>query len=253
MTFTELSQSLCFVILAVCFGLLSWWKRNIFQSGPERCRAGYHQGFLCILLPSFGPDQSPSFCCPSSPGHPAGQVMRDVWIPPDLQYVWHSGQRSQTLSHHTREFCFSWSENPSAAFWQTSDGLFVSLLRSGLCLSTGPYRPDRWSAAEMIVFQRFFSFCTATLETLLKCPLSSLAPPWHRPFCLQLPWKCLSVSIRLPLSGDGGHSLGSSMMQKRFHFPPQLCASIQSFLGGLETIHWTLWLYLILGHISLHM
>ena len=32
--------------------------------------------------------------------------------------TWHSGQIVQSLFYQTREFCFSWSDNHSGAFWQ---------------------------------------------------------------------------------------------------------------------------------------
>lgn len=129
------------------FGLLTWWKRNIFQSGPERCRAGYHhQGCLkdvhcCLpsaltILPvSAAPqDNAATTTTTLLSMDGVGQVMRNVWIPPDIQYVWHSGQRYQTLSHHTREFCFSWTKNPWAVFLTNSRWVICVLLRSGLFL-----------------------------------------------------------------------------------------------------------------------
>lgn len=85
---------------------------------------------------------------------------------------------------------------------------------------------------------------------MFNCPLGSWAAFWLKSFCLQFLSKCLSVSRLLTLMGDGGQSLGSSVMQKRFRFLPQNCASMQSFLEGPETVHWSLWLCLILGHMS---
>lgn len=57
--------------------------------------------------------------------------------------AWDSGQRVQSLFQPTRECYFSWSESPSAAIWQTPGVLFH--------LTSLPYRPDWWSASELVV------------------------------------------------------------------------------------------------------
>ena len=78
--------------------------------------------------------------------------------------AWHSGQRVQSLFHETREFCFSWSESLSGAFWQTPDGLLLALYRGGFRLahlcSTPPIRPVWRSAAEMVVLLEGYPLST---------------------------------------------------------------------------------------------
>jgi hypothetical protein len=52
---------------------------------------------------------------------------------------WHLGLSVQSCFHLTRESCFSWSESPLSAFWQTPSGLSMCLLlRSGFRLATLP-------------------------------------------------------------------------------------------------------------------
>ena len=41
--------------------------------------------------------------------------------------TWHSGQRFYYWFHQTRESCFSWSESPLDAFWQTPSRLSCSI------------------------------------------------------------------------------------------------------------------------------
>lgn len=48
------------IFLPVYFGLLSWWKKNVFQSAVEHVI----NKDVCTLLPSFGHDESPAFCSP---------------------------------------------------------------------------------------------------------------------------------------------------------------------------------------------
>ena len=58
-----------------------------------------------------------------------GMVLTWWWVVPSFLQTWHLAfTPKSSLSHQTREFCFSWSESPSGAFW-----------------------PYWWIAAEMVV------------------------------------------------------------------------------------------------------
>uniref|UniRef100_A0A0E9QNS2 Uncharacterized protein n=1 Tax=Anguilla anguilla TaxID=7936 RepID=A0A0E9QNS2_ANGAN len=41
--------------------------------------------------------------------------------------VWHCDQRVKSWFHQARESCFSWSERPLGALWQTPSGLSCAI------------------------------------------------------------------------------------------------------------------------------
>lgn len=136
--------------------------------------------------------------------------------------AWDSGQRVQSLFQQTRECCFSWSESPSAAIWQTPGMLFH--------LTSLPYRPDWWSASELVV--------------LLEGPpvfteqhWSSVVDHLPDPFYLSCSDDQTSSIYRW-----WRHlwSLEPSMLHRFFcTLAHWICSLIQSCLGGLPTIPWT--------------
>ena len=65
--------------------------------------------------------------------------------------VWHLGQRVQSLFHQTRESCFSWSESPLGAFWQTPSGVSCAFYWGVASVGQLYHKGlNRWSAAEMV-------------------------------------------------------------------------------------------------------
>ena len=131
-----------------------------------------------------------------------GQVMSCAWFHLDM------------MLHQTREFCFSWSFRCLLA--NSRRAVMSLLLRSGFCLATLPYRPDWWSAAEMVVLlegsplftvQRWSSvrvtmgfFVTSLTKALLPQSLSLAGRPadwtWfgkaHTVYIRSHSWQCMS-------------------------------------------------------------
>jgi len=125
----------------------------------------------------------------------------------------------------------------------------MCLVRRGFRLATVPYRPDWWSATQVVFplegSSRSIEQCWSSVRVIVVFSVTSLTK------ALLLP---IAQSGRAASSGKslGGSkliyilrwlrslgSLGSSMLQQFFRSLPQICASMQSCLRGLQTIPWT--------------
>jgi hypothetical protein len=146
-----------------------------------------------------------------------GMVLARWWAVSGFLQLWHSGHRVQSWFHKTRESCFSWSESPSGAFWQT---------------------PSRLSCA--------FYWGVASVW-----PSGFLSPLWPRPpppiaqFGRAASYrKSIGGSKLLTFKNDGGHRfLGDLQCCKNVLLPfPRPMPQIQSCLRALPIIPSTSWL-----------
>ena len=153
-----------------------------------------------------------------------GLVMSSAWFPPNMT-AWHSCQRVQSLSHQTREFCFSWSESFRCILANST--AMCLLLRSGFRLATLPYRPDWWIAAEMVVLlegsplstEERWSSDRVTIRFLVTSLTKALLP------------RSLSLDSRpalgrvlvvpnFPFTDDGGHCAHWDLQSSRIFSVP---------------------------------
>uniref|UniRef100_A0A0E9QR99 Uncharacterized protein n=1 Tax=Anguilla anguilla TaxID=7936 RepID=A0A0E9QR99_ANGAN len=56
-----------------------------------------------------------------------GQVMSVSWFPPDVERLALCTKELKSWFHQARESCFSWSERPLGALWQTPSGLSCAI------------------------------------------------------------------------------------------------------------------------------
>jgi len=99
----------------------------------------------------------------------SGQVMSGAWFPPDM-----------TLCIQAKEFnlCFIRPENFVSHGLRVLQVPFGLLLRSGFRLATLPYRPDWWSAAEIVVLLEGSPLsteqCWSTVRVTIRFLVTSL-------------------------------------------------------------------------------
>lgn len=154
--------------------------------------------------------------------------MIDVWIPPDICLAFRVFQ---------------------LPFWQTPDGLFVSF--AGEWTLSGHVTIQAECCRSGYPSKSVFSiYRTATLELCLIVhwvlgQLSDYSPSACR------------FSVSVLVFPDFLHSWameashwGLQWCRNASVSFSQNCASMQSFLEGPETVHWFLWLCLILGNMS---
>ena len=168
------------VALTVCLGSLSCCKG---KSALDQVIIKDHS-VLCSFHLCLDPDKSPSSCrWKTSPQHDADTNMlhcKDgARFPPDV--TWNSGQKVQSWCHQTRESCFSWSDSPLGAFWQTPSSLSCAFYWE--VASVWPlYHKGLIGGVRWLSFWKVLPSPQRDSGALSEWPSGSWSPPWPRAF-----------------------------------------------------------------------
>ena len=209
---------------ALCLGLLSFWKVSLRPSLRSwvlwsRFSSRISLYFALFIFPSI----LTSLPVPASEKHPHTMMLPIpcfiIGMVAGFLVTWHLAFMPKTsiLISSDRESCFSWSESPLVAFWQTP-----SRLSCDFYWEVASVWPLYCNAMIGGVLQRWLSFWKVlpspqrNYGALLEWPLGSWSPPWPWPLYPNCSVfgnsrKSLGGSKLLPFKNDG-----PSMLQKCF-------------------------------------
>ena len=163
-TFTELSWSHSFDILAVCLG--SCWKMNRRPSLRSRALWSRFSSRMSLYIAAFiFPSIMTSLPVPAAEKHPhsmmlpppcftVGMVLAWWWAAPGFLQTWclaFTPKSSIFVSPDQRILFLMVWESFRCILANSRRAAMCLLLRSGFRVATLSYRPDWWIAAEMVV------------------------------------------------------------------------------------------------------
>ena len=226
-TFRDLSRSHSCVVLAVCLGSLSCSKVNLCPSLRSWALWSRFSSRMSLYFAPFNfPSILTSLPVPANEKQPHSMML----LPPYLTVGMVQGflQMWWLAFRPNRDTCFSWSESPLGAFWQTPSGLQCAFYW-GVASVWPLYHKGLIGG----VLQRWLSFSMAFPSpqrksgALSEWPSGSWSPPWQWPF---YPW-LLSLTWRPALVSIGGYKVPFPRSVSRHNLVSELCGRFPQLHG----------------------